>query len=170
MADGRDDRFGDEDDEVMPREEGFAQRVIPDVVRRAVMTGVGAVLMGEEGVRNTLNDIKLPKEAMSYIVAQADKTKREAISTLARELREFLESLDLQSLLESSLAGTTVEIQTKIRIISNEEGGVGLEVVDKQTDVKRDEEEKAEAAAKKKAAKKKRAASKKKKKSAKKSD
>lgn len=125
--------------------ETFAQRVIPDIVRRALMTGVGAVLLGEEGLRNTLGEMKMPKEAVSSLINQADKTKREVINSLARELRQFLDSLDLQSLLEKAVAGTTIEIQTTVRVIPKEEGGVGLEVLDKKTNVSRDD--KAEAAA-----------------------
>lgn len=136
-----DDLDDDESPVDRPATETFAQRVIPDVVRRALMTGVGAVLLGEEGLRNTLGEMKLPKEAMSSLISQADKTKREVINSLARELRQFLDSLDLQSLLEKAVAGTTIEIQTTVRVIPKEEGGVGLEVLDKKTAVSRDEDE-----------------------------
>lgn len=146
MADRYEDPFEDEDqDEDSPTERGagetFAQRVIPDVVRRALMTGVGAVLLGEEGLRNTLGEMKLPKEAMSSLISSADKTKREVINSLARELRQFLDSLDLQSLLEKAVAGTTIEIQTTVRVIPKEEGGVGLAVVKNETEVSREDEE-----------------------------
>lgn len=148
MADRYTDPYEDEDrddDEDTPAERGpaetFAQRVIPDVVRRALMTGVGAVLLGEEGLRNTLGEMKLPKEAMSSLISSADKTKREVINSLARELRQFLDSLDLQSLLEKAVAGTTIEIQTTVRVIPKEEGGVGLQVLKNDTEVTRDDEE-----------------------------
>lgn len=146
MADRYTDPYEDEEhDEDAPEGRGptetFAQRVIPDVVRRALMTGVGAVLLGEEGLRNTLGEMKLPKEAMSSLISSADKTKREVINSLARELRQFLDSLDLQSLLEKAVAGTTIEIQTTVRVIPKEEGGVGLEVLKKNTEVSRDDDD-----------------------------
>lgn len=146
MADRYTDPYDDEDEaEDAPTERGpaetFAQRVIPDVVRRALMTGVGAVLLGEEGLRNTLGEMKLPKEAMASLISSADKTKREVISSLARELRQFLDSLDLQSLLEKAVAGTTIEIQTTVRVIPKEEGGVGLAVLKNRTEVSRDDDE-----------------------------
>jgi hypothetical protein len=156
MADRYPDPF--EDDEDFPDEElkppsrdesSFAHRVIPDVVRRALMTGVGAALLGEEGIRNTLGEMKMPKEAMAYLVGQADRTKREAINSLARELRGFLDSLDLQGLLEKSLAGTTIEIQTTVRVIPKDGGGVGLEVMDNHSRVARDGEDDEEPSPKK---------------------
>lgn len=144
-----DDEGLDEEGEPLderPPPESFASRVIPDVVRRALMTGVGAVLLGEEGLRNSLGEMKMPKEAMSYLVSQADKTKREAINSLARELRGFLNSLDLQSILEKAVAGTTIEIQTTVRVIPKEGGGVGLEVMENATEVSRPEGDEAGAA------------------------
>lgn len=106
---------------------------VPDFVRKALMTGIGAVFMTEEGVRNALGDnIKLPKEAMSYIMGQADRTKRELIHTLARELRTFLDGLEVEDLVQKSLAGATFEINTTIRVIPADEGGVKLAVADKK--------------------------------------
>lgn len=121
-----------------PRDEGgFGHRVIPDIVRRALMTGVGTVLLGQEGVRTAIGDMKLPKEAMDYLVAQADRTKREVISSLARELRGFLDGLELQEMIQSALVGTTVEIQTTVRIVQSDEGKVGAKILDKRTQMTR---------------------------------
>jgi hypothetical protein len=143
-----------------PREdESFAQRVIPDFVKKAIMTGVGAVFMTEEGLRGALTDMKVPKEAMSSLVAQADKTKREVIQTLARELRAFLDDLELEDLLKKSLEGTTFEIHTTIRVTRDDEGEVGLAVLDKNTKLTRPEDDKPKA--KKKSTKKKKASRKK---------
>ena len=38
---------------------------IPDSIRKALLTGVSAVLMTEEGIRNVLGDMRLPKDAAS---------------------------------------------------------------------------------------------------------
>lgn len=124
------------------RDEGsFTQRVIPDLVRRALMTGVGTVLLGQEGVRAALSDMKLPKEAMEYLVQQAERTKREVINSLARELRQFLDTLELQELIQRALVGTTFEIHTTIRIVENEGGGVKMKVMERTSRIERDEPE-----------------------------
>jgi hypothetical protein len=103
--------------------------------------------------------MKMPKEAAGYLLGQADKTKDALVKALAGELRQFLDSLDLQSLVEKSLAGTTIEIQTTVRVIPKEEGGVGLEVLKKDTQVSRPSDD--EASPKKKKTSKKRSSSKK---------
>ena len=70
--------------------------------------------LGEEQLRGTISEMKMPKEAAGYLLGQADKTKDALVKALAGELRQFLDSLDLQSLVEKSIAGTTIEIQTTI--------------------------------------------------------
>jgi hypothetical protein len=72
--------------------------------------------MTEDSIRKTLADLKMPKEAVQYVVAQADKTKRELIGTLARELRSFLNDLELPALLKDSLVDTQFEIHTTIKV------------------------------------------------------
>lgn len=107
-----------------PKERGFASKMIGDLARRAITTGIGAVFMSEEALRGQLSDLKLPKEAMHAVAAQADKTKREIVAAIARETREFLSKLEVDKVLARALVGTTVEIQTRIRVLPKEDGGV----------------------------------------------
>jgi hypothetical protein len=119
------DPLDDEDpDEVPPPERGgFAAKMLGDLARRALTTGIGAVFLSEESLKNQLSEMKLPKEAMAYVVSQADRTKREIVSAIARETREFLSRLEVDKVLARALVGTTVEIQTRIRILPKDEGG-----------------------------------------------
>ena len=48
--------------------------LVPDIVRRAVLTGVGALFMTEEGIRNLVGEMKLPKDALAFLVAQAARS------------------------------------------------------------------------------------------------
>ena len=109
-------------DEAPPddREGGFgsrSSRMLGDLARRALMTGIGAVFMSEETLKNSLSDMKLPKEAMGYVVAQADRTKKEIVAAIARETREFLAKLELDKMIARALVGNTIEISTRIRVV-----------------------------------------------------
>ncbi len=115
----------------------FTSRVLGDFAKKAVMTGIGAVFMSEETLRNTLGDIKLPKEAMGYVVGQADKTKRELIAALSREMRSFLTTLELEKLLAKVLAGTTFEIHTRVKILPGDDGRMAIQIMDTKTDITR---------------------------------
>ena len=131
------DRYPPSDDPLMEdREEGgFAGRVIPDLFKRALMTGIGTVFMTEEGIKNALSDLKMPKEAYGYVVSQADRTKRELIATIARELRGFLDNLELDELMRRSLEDTTFEINTTITIRRADDGEPKVEVGERSTKV-----------------------------------
>src|SRR4051812_28509829 len=118
----------DVDDVTDPKARGFASKMIGDLARRALTTGIGAVFMSEEALRGQLSDMKLPKEAMHAVAAQADKTKRKIVAAIARETREFLSKLEVDKVLARALVGATIEVQTKIRVLPKEDGGVTAEV------------------------------------------
>jgi len=96
------------------------EQYLPDVVRRTLVAGLGAVLLTEEGLRGALTDLKLPKEAIAYLAAQADRSKRELSTAIARELRSFLDGVDLSRVLRRVLAGMTLEFTTQVRFVPND--------------------------------------------------
>ncbi len=118
----------DEDKSETENAQSFTGKVIPDLFRRAVMTGIGSVLMTEEGIRSALSEMKMPREAVTYVVSQAERTKRDLIVTLARELRTFLDGLELQELISKSLQGKQFEIRTTIRVVEDKSGADGVKV------------------------------------------
>lgn len=113
-----------------PGEPGFgsrSSRMLGDLARRALMTGIGAVFMSEETLKSSLGEMKLPKEAMGYVVAQADRTKKEIVAAIARETREFLSKLEVDKMVARALVGNTIEISTKIRVVPKDGGDAEFE-------------------------------------------
>lgn len=96
------------------------EQYLPDVVKRTLVAGLGAVLLTEEGLRGALADLKLPKEAIAYLAAQADRSKKELSTVVARELRSFLDGVDLSRVLRRVLAGMTLEFTTQVRFVPND--------------------------------------------------
>src|SRR5260370_35074722 len=78
-------------DELPPEEVKKLSGLVPDLVRRAVLTGVGALFMTEEGLRNLVGEMKLPKDALAFLLAQADRTRSEAVRGVPQEGRRFLQ-------------------------------------------------------------------------------
>lgn len=120
----------DDDDDTADGQErgGFTAKVLGDMARKALMTGIGAVFMSEESLRGQLSEMKLPKEAMGYVVGQADKTKKEIIDVVGREARSFFSKLEVDKVVGKMLVGTTIEINTRIRILPKEGGGFGVSI------------------------------------------
>jgi hypothetical protein len=89
---------------------------VGDLVRKAVMAGVGAVFLTEEGIRKTVSELKLPKEAFGYLASQADKTRQEASRIVRKELRRFLNSDAFKEQMMQALGGLTLEIKAEVRL------------------------------------------------------
>jgi len=76
-----------------PEELGESPRgLIPEAVKKAILAGVGAVFMTEEGARRLARDWKLPKDVIGFVGQQAQSAKDEILRALGDEIRRFLQS------------------------------------------------------------------------------
>jgi hypothetical protein len=122
----------DRDPDRPPREdEGIRSRIqeyVPDILKKTVLGGLGAVFATEEGIRRFVQDSHLPKEVAAYLMDQAQATKKELYRIIAGELREWLERVDLERVLLRLLTSLTFEITTQVRLVPNEGGLVKPEI------------------------------------------
>jgi len=125
MADSRppsDDARDDDDLHDGDRRRLF-ERTVPDVLRkiveRAVGTGVETLTEGPDNLRKHLGDLKLPKEAASYVYEQIDDTKKGLYRVVAKEIRDVLEHMSLADEVASVLTKLSFEINTQIRFVPN---------------------------------------------------
>jgi hypothetical protein len=109
----------DDDDRQSGRPSGPAG-FVPEFVRRMAVAGLGALFMTEEGIRNLAGQLKLPKEALGFILGQAEKTKDEITRVVTDELRRFLQSEKLRDEFLKLMSGMTVEIKAQIRLVPPE--------------------------------------------------
>ncbi|OGQ91440.1 MAG: hypothetical protein A2289_18005 [Deltaproteobacteria bacterium RIFOXYA12_FULL_58_15] len=116
-----DDDFGDLDheDEVGQEEQGKG-KVLGDSLRKALVTGMSALFMTEEGIRGALSEMRLPKDALAYLAQQTDKTRRELFRAVSDEIKGFLKSIDLTGEIRKALVGLKVEVKAEVRF--SEEG------------------------------------------------
>src|SRR5207248_7650826 len=106
----------DEDDDLPPEEMKRLSGIVPDIVRRAVLTGVGALFMTEEGIRNLVGEMKLPKDALAFLVAQADRTRSEVTRIVTQEVRRFLEGETLRREIWRLLTSVTLEVNATVQL------------------------------------------------------
>ncbi|MSP61991.1 MAG: hypothetical protein EXR72_17000 [Myxococcales bacterium] len=122
------DEQGGERDEAGVR--GRLEQLLPDIVKRTFYAGLGAVFSTEEGIRKIASDFHLPKDVATYLISQAATSKDELFRIVAKELRSFLETVNLNQELQKLLTSLSFEIKTEIRFIPNDEsvGGVKPEI------------------------------------------
>ena len=90
---------------------------IAEMVKRAIVSGIGAIFMTEEGIRSYISDLKLPKEAAAYVLSQVGRTKEEVLRVITEEIRSFLENTSLDDVLRKVLTNISLEISTKVRFV-----------------------------------------------------
>ena len=73
-------------------------------------------------VKQVVNELKMPKEALNYIFKQVDETKHAAVKIIANEVRELLEKTDLAEEATKVLTSVSFEITTNIRFVPNPDG------------------------------------------------
>ena len=103
----------DDDADVGDEKKGF----VPDFVRRMAWAGIGAVFMSEEGIRRLAGQLKLPKEALGFLLHQAEKTKDEIGRTVSDEVRKLLQSDRLRDELLRMIAGMTIEVRAEVKLV-----------------------------------------------------
>jgi hypothetical protein len=140
----------DDDDEGRRRQrrklEGLLRESFRRAVEKGVEAGIGAIGSGvdafEKGVeasrgtmkqastqfRGVVDEVKLPKEAASYLLGQIDETKNVLIRSVSREVRDFLAETDIAHELQRALTSLSFEIRTEIRFVPNEKGVMKAEV------------------------------------------
>jgi hypothetical protein len=100
----------------------YVERVLREVVKRVVETGVEKIAEGPENLRNFVADLRLPKEIANYLFSQIDETKNGLYRVVAKEIRGFLAQNNIAEEFARALGLVTVEITTEIRFVPQTAG------------------------------------------------
>lgn len=124
--------YDDMDDE-LPGERSTAEGgkgLLPESVRKALVTGLSAVFMTEEGIRNIVSDMRLPKDAIAFLAQQTERSRKELFRVVSEELKGFLRGVDVTGAVRKALAGMRVEVRAEVRFIEDDTrpSGVRTEV------------------------------------------
>ena len=58
---------------------------VTDLAKKILLTGLGAIFMTEEGIRKSLGDLKVPKDAVSGLLDMMKRQKNEVLSAVATD-------------------------------------------------------------------------------------
>jgi hypothetical protein len=111
-----------------PDDDAGGRASLTDGVKKALLAGVGALFMTEEGARRLARDWKLPKEVAGFIGQQAQSAKDELLRLFSDEIRRFLESDSMRREFLKALTENTIEIRAEIRFHPQKDGAPRPEV------------------------------------------
>lgn len=98
-------------------DEGEAPRgSLTEGVKKALLAGVGALFLTEEGARRLAREWRLPKDVVAFIGQQARGAKDEILRLFGEEVRRFLESEPVRREFWKALGEATIEIRAEIRV------------------------------------------------------
>ncbi len=94
--------------------------VLGDGLKKAVVGGITAALTAEEGIRSAMGDMRLPKEALSYIAQQTDRSRRELFRGVSKEVKTFLTDFDVVGEVRRALVGMKLEVKAEVRFVDEQ--------------------------------------------------
>lgn len=94
--------------------------MLPLLIKRLLETGYEKLSEGPENLRQFLSELKLPKEALALLLAQADETKNGLYRVVAREIRDFLDQTNFADEFVKALTSVSFEIKTEVRFVPNQ--------------------------------------------------
>jgi len=101
---------------------------LQDTLRKALLAGMGAIFLTEEGARRLAREWKLPKELIGYLGSQAAGAKDEVLRVFSDEVRRFFESEAVRREVARALTSMVVEVKAEIRVRPAEDGKLVPEV------------------------------------------
>ena len=88
----------------------------------AVSDGVGGLFMSEDLVRRVMEELRLPRELLSSVLAHTGQARRGLSEVVRNEVRKFLESSLFSEQLQKLLTSMIFEVRTEIRLVPANDG------------------------------------------------
>ena len=107
--------------------EGESADSTQERLRKAIASRVQRVLSSEEGVKAVVNAV-VPRELIASTLEQVDGARNEAVAIVGREMRNFLEHLDVGEEIAKILTSVSFEVRLEVRFIPNEDGSLKASV------------------------------------------
>ncbi len=89
-------------------------------LKKLLTTGISAVLMSEEGVRQYVQELKLPKDALGTLVKGIAKSKEEIVTRVGTEFSKLVEKIDLIEEMAKFLRENKIKISAEIEFSKKE--------------------------------------------------
>jgi len=118
-------RDPDDDDEGEPipgsaEEAARASGFIPDLLRRAMVMGFSGFFSTEATIRRAIGETVSPDLAV-FAAEQGERARQDLLDRITHEFGRVIEKVDVADVLRKVLAGQTIEVTARIRLVPPDE-------------------------------------------------
>ena len=107
-----------------------------EMIKRVMSVGLGAAFMTEESIRNTLGDIKLPKEVLTTILQGAARSKEDFLNKIGNETIKLISKIDFVKEASRFVEEHKFHISADIEVIKKDSTKAGEPGLQLKTKVK----------------------------------
>lgn len=87
---------------------------VSEGLKKILTSGIAAVLTSEDGVRQYLQDLKLPKDALGSLIKGVAKSKEEIVQRVGNEFSKLVEKIDLVDEITKFLRENKIKVSAEI--------------------------------------------------------
>jgi len=91
-----------------------------DLVKRVVGVGLGAAFMTEESIRNALQGVNLPKEVLTSMLQQANRSKEELLNRIGNETIKLISKIDFVKEASRFVEEHKFRVQAEIEVVKKD--------------------------------------------------
>jgi hypothetical protein len=99
-----------------------SRSALTDLMKKVVLTGIGAIFMTEESVKRFLGEAKLPREIANYLQQNAQKAKDEFFSYMAKEIAEIVTARDFTEEFRKFFERNKIRVTAEIEFTPRSKG------------------------------------------------
>ncbi len=95
---------------------------VGDTLKKLFTVGMGAAFMTEESIRTYLAELKLPKEALNFLLQGAKKSKEELMNRVGNEVVSIIRKIDFVEEASRFVEGHKFRISAEVEVIKKPNG------------------------------------------------
>ena len=93
---------------------------VGETLKKVFTAGVSAAFMTEESIRNYLSELKMPKELMTAVLQNANKTKEEIAGRVSNEMVAMVKKMDFAEVMAKFARDHKFKISAEVEFVKKE--------------------------------------------------
>ena len=107
---------------------GEGKKGVTDALKKLFTVGLGAAFMTEDAIRSYLGELKLPKEALNYLLQGAKKSKEELTNRVGNEIVAIIQKIDFVKEASRFVENHKFKVSAEIEVLKKDSGEANSKV------------------------------------------